>query len=128
MNAAIPKAQRIYKPLLFYMPNRLRVSEVDLLNRTLRLEPGTTKNREGREVTMTDAVYHLLCECVARKQPDEFRSHTQEGRSGERFSQDLAKGVHWSRVGQDVLRCVFCSSPKERNAANAIQETSAIVD
>jgi len=41
----------------------MRVTEVDLLVRTLRLEPGTTKNKDGREVTMTDAVYMLLCEC-----------------------------------------------------------------
>jgi integrase len=40
---------------------RMRVREVDMLARTLRLEPGTTKNRDGREVTMTDTIYRLMC-------------------------------------------------------------------
>ncbi len=31
----------------------MRVSQADLLQRTIRLEPGTTKNTEGREVVMT---------------------------------------------------------------------------
>jgi integrase len=45
----------------------LRVSQVDLLQRTIRLEPGTTKNRDGRMVTMTEAVYVLLSACVRGK-------------------------------------------------------------
>src|SRR5215469_7806476 len=32
----------------------LRVRQVDLANRTIRLDPGTTKNDEGRTVVMTD--------------------------------------------------------------------------
>jgi integrase len=50
----------------------MRVSQLDLLHRTIRLEPGTTKNREGREVSMTDAVYALLRECAHGKTPDAF--------------------------------------------------------
>lgn len=50
----------------------MRVSQLDLLQRTIRLEPGTTKNREGREVTMTEAVYALLRECAHGKVPDAF--------------------------------------------------------
>jgi len=50
----------------------MRVSQLDLLQRTIRLEPGTTKNREGREVSMTDAVYALLRECAHGKAPDAF--------------------------------------------------------
>jgi len=51
---------------------RMKVREVDLLARTLRLEPGTTKNRDGREVTMTNAVYALMSQCVTRKEPEDF--------------------------------------------------------
>jgi integrase len=51
---------------------KMRVNQLDLLQRTIRLEPGTTKNREGREVTMTDAVYALLRECTHGKAPDGF--------------------------------------------------------
>jgi integrase len=45
----------------------MRVKQIDLAARSIRLEPGTTKNSEGREVTMTDAVYHLLAACVHGK-------------------------------------------------------------
>jgi integrase len=44
----------------------LRVKQVNLKARTIRLEPGTTKNKEGREAPMTDKVYELLaaaCHC-----------------------------------------------------------------
>jgi integrase len=45
----------------------MKVSQVNLLNRTIRLEPGTTKNGEGREVSMTKSVYELLAGCVSGK-------------------------------------------------------------
>jgi integrase len=50
----------------------MRVSQIDLFSRTIRLEPGTTKNNDGREVTMTDAVYTLLAECIHGKAPDQY--------------------------------------------------------
>jgi integrase len=50
----------------------LRVDQVDLALRVIRLEPGTTKNEEGREVTMTDSVFVLLKECVHDKGPDNY--------------------------------------------------------
>lgn len=46
---------------------KLRVEQIDLKSRTIRLDPGTTKNREGREVTMTNAIHYLLSECVGEK-------------------------------------------------------------
>jgi len=50
----------------------LRVRQVDLLARTIRLEVGETKNDEGRTVVMTDEVYTLLAACVAYKEPDNY--------------------------------------------------------
>ncbi len=50
----------------------LRVRQVDLSARTIRLEPGTTKNKEGREVTMTRTVFELLRLCVTAKSPEHF--------------------------------------------------------
>lgn len=50
----------------------LRVKQVDLLSKSIRLEPGTTKNREGREVTMTEIVYQLLGRCVSGKTAEQF--------------------------------------------------------
>ena len=46
--------------------------QVDLLDRIIRLEPGTTKNDDGRIVEMTEDVYRLLGECVRGKGPDDF--------------------------------------------------------
>jgi len=50
----------------------LRVRQVDLLGKVIRLDPGTTKNRDGREVSMTQNVHALLSQCVFGKQPDDF--------------------------------------------------------
>ncbi|MGA3211614.1 MAG: site-specific integrase [Terriglobales bacterium] len=60
---------------------KLRVKQVDLLARSIRLEPGTTKNREGREVTMTDAVHKLLSQCLYAKNPDAFVFTRSDGSS-----------------------------------------------
>jgi len=49
----------------------LRVKQIDLQARTIRLEPGTTKNKDGREVTMTSAVHELLVQCLTDKSPDD---------------------------------------------------------
>ena len=51
---------------------KMRVRQIDLLGRTIRLEPGTTKNKEGRVVKMTEEVYLLLFECIRGKQPDDL--------------------------------------------------------
>jgi integrase len=47
----------------------LQVRQVDLHARTIRLNPGTTKNGEGREVVMTAEVEELLRAAVAEKKP-----------------------------------------------------------
>jgi integrase len=50
----------------------LRVGQVDLAARTIRLDPGTTKNQEGREVTVeSGALLQLLRHCVEGKRPDD---------------------------------------------------------
>src|SRR5262249_21416616 len=50
----------------------MRVSQLNLLSGTIRLEPGTTKNKDGREVTMTKRVYGLLKPCIEAKKDDDF--------------------------------------------------------
>ena len=51
----------------------LRVSQVDLVARTIRLDPGTTKNQEGREVTIeSGALLQLLRHCVEGKRPEDY--------------------------------------------------------
>jgi integrase len=49
----------------------MRVRQVDLLNNALRLDPGSTKNRQGREVEMTASVRELLTQCVLGKRADD---------------------------------------------------------
>ena len=50
----------------------MRVAQVDVAQRVIRLEPGTTKNRDGREVMMTGAVCQLLSALVHSKVADDF--------------------------------------------------------
>jgi integrase len=50
----------------------LRVGQVDFAARTIRLDPGTTKNREGREVTVeSGALLQLLRHSVEGKRPED---------------------------------------------------------
>src|SRR3954468_1158531 len=49
----------------------LRVRQVALLARTIRLDAGTTKNDEPRLVKMTDTVYRLLSQCITSKQSND---------------------------------------------------------
>jgi integrase len=50
----------------------LRFRQVDLVARTIRLEPGTTKNREGREVTIeSELLMQLLGQCLDGKSHDD---------------------------------------------------------
>ncbi|HTM88680.1 MAG TPA: site-specific integrase [Terriglobales bacterium] len=45
----------------------LRCSQVNLLDRTIRLNPGETKNEEGREAPLAATLYPLLAECMRNK-------------------------------------------------------------
>lgn len=58
----------------------LRVGQVDLRNRTIRLNPGTTKNGEGREVTLTPEVEGLLRASVEGKEADDFVFTREDGK------------------------------------------------
>ncbi len=58
----------------------LKVNQVDLLSRTIRLKAGETKNDEGRTVKMTDEVVVLLTACVQGKQADDFVFTRDDGK------------------------------------------------
>jgi len=49
----------------------LRVRQVNLISGAIRLDPGTTKNDDGREVMMTKQVRVLLEQCVLGKSPND---------------------------------------------------------
>lgn len=50
----------------------LRVKQVNLMEHTITLDPGTTKNKDGKIVAMTDEVYTLLQECVRGKESEDY--------------------------------------------------------
>jgi len=50
----------------------LKVKQVDLLNRTITLDPGTTKNGEGRTAVLPEAAYQLVLACAVGKQPNDY--------------------------------------------------------
>ncbi len=56
------------------------VRQLDLLNRTIRLDPGTTKNDEGQVIKMTGEVYELLRECVRGKHADDYVFTRHDGK------------------------------------------------
>lgn len=51
---------------------RMRVDQVDFNANVVRLDPGVTKNKKGREVTMTPTIRALLIECARGKQPNDL--------------------------------------------------------
>ena len=69
----------------------LHTGQIDLEARTIRLDPGTTKNRDGREVTMTGPVHDLLSECVAGKTPGSAVFTWPDGRPVKDFRSYWAK-------------------------------------
>jgi integrase len=50
---------------------RMRVGDIDMNERTIRLLPGTTKNDKGRTIKMVDEVHTLLQPCVEGKKPSD---------------------------------------------------------
>lgn len=76
----------------------MRVSQIDLLSRTIRLEPGTTKNRDGREVTMTRRVHELLKLCVFGKTDDSFVFTRSNGKPVRDFRGTWAKACEEAKV------------------------------
>jgi integrase len=71
----------------------LRVQQVDVEARTIRLEPGTTKNKDGREVTMTKAVHDLLAQCVAGKSADDAVFTRSDGKPVRDFRDSWARAT-----------------------------------
>ena len=58
----------------------LRVKQVDLLHRGIRLNAGETKSGEGRVVKLTQDVFVLLQACVAGKDADDFVFTRENGK------------------------------------------------
>lgn len=82
----------------------LRARQLNFAARTIRLDAGTTKNGEGREVTMTARVFELLRAATESKGPDESVL-TREDEDGKQIPvrdirnawQNLCEGVGLGR-------------------------------
>jgi integrase len=76
----------------------LRLGQVDLADRVIRLNPGETKNDEGRIAPMTPEIHDLLKLCVDDKKPGGF-VFTRNGKRVKEF-----------RATWDVLTAAACVS------------------
>ena len=57
----------------------MRVDQVDLLNRSITLDPGATKNGEGRIIKLTSETYELVKQCMFSKRPNDFLISRRDG-------------------------------------------------
>jgi integrase len=90
----------------------LRVNQINFIDRTIRLHPGSTKNGEGREVAMTAKVEELLRAAVAGKRPNHFVL-TREGQPPDKPVSDfrVAWGHLCVRAGVGKWLCAKCDGP-----------------
>jgi len=86
----------------------LRVRQVNFANRTIRLDPGTTKNREGREVAMTPKVFELLHAACEGKSADDHVL-TREGKHPVRDFREAWRNL-CLRAGLGRLVCRRCDA------------------
>jgi integrase len=80
----------------------LRVSQVDLADRTVSLNPGETKNGVGRVAVLTDAGYVLIRECVRGKNGEDY-VFTRNGRR----VRDFRGAWHKATIAAGVAGLLF---------------------
>jgi len=76
----------------------LRVSQIELSAKVIRLEPGTTKNKDGREVTLTSTLVALLSSCIEGKRAGDYVITWPDGRSVKDFRGSWSKACVAARV------------------------------
>jgi integrase len=89
----------------------MKVKQVDLMQRVIRLDPGTTKNSDGGEVFMTDALYLLLGACVDGKCAEDAYSRDPMDCLSVPSRDAWERACTVAGVGQFV--CADCSAPAE---------------
>lgn len=100
----------------------LRVRQVDLLNRTIRLEPGETKNGKGRTAPIFDKLYPWIQQCVLGKDANDYvftRDKQKTGPDGETYTENWwpvrdFRGTWYkvcSAAGLGKMVCRTCSTP-----------------
>lgn len=87
----------------------LRLRQFDLGARAIRLEPGTTKNADGRTVKLTTECLELVKACMTDKQPNDFLLTREEGEivRAYRFSWEQL----CARAGLGRFVCRTCQAP-----------------
>lgn len=99
----------------------LRVGQVDLAQRVIRLEPGTTKNREGREVVMTETVYNLLSALLHGKGEGDAVFTRDNGRPVKSFRSTWERACVYASVGQ--VLCMTCTIPMDAKRCSRCKGT-----
>jgi integrase len=89
----------------------MKVEQVDLVQKVIRLEPGTTKNSDGREVFMTDTVRALLSACVQGKKPEAQVFTRPNGSPVRDFRVTWERAC--TRIGAGETLCADCSEPMD---------------
>jgi integrase len=98
---------------------KLKVGQVNLPDRTIRLNPGETKNKKGRLVVMTDDVYVLLEAAVSGKKAEGYVFTRKDGNPIRDFREVWSDLCREAGLGQ--LFCPTCSSD-ERGIQVALDE------
>ena len=101
----------------------MRVKQIDLLARTIRFEPGTIKNGDGREETITKRVFEMLKVCAHGKIPDGHVLTRKHGTPVQDLCGTLAKACE--RAGGpallfDDLRRTAARSLRRAGAAEGV--------
>jgi integrase len=84
----------------------LRVKQIGFEHMIIRLEPGTTKNKEGREAPMSNRMLQLLAACVEGKGPEDYVFTRPNGKPVRDFDYDWAKACTYAGLGN--LYCNLC--------------------
>jgi len=93
----------------------MRVEQADIAQQVIRLEPGTTKNSDGREVFMTEAVRALLSACVRGKATAEPVFTRADGSPVRDFRVTWERACTRAGVGQTI--CGDCSTAMDSGRA-----------
>jgi integrase len=107
----------------------LRVRQVDLASRQIRLEAGTTKNGEGRIAPMTDEAFTLLTACVIGKQKNDYVFTRPAAKPG--LPAEPVRGFRrrWAKVccavGLGELVCPDCYPELREQTIDAKRRCSA---
>jgi len=92
-----------------------RVRHVDLHKRIIRLDPGETKNDQGRECIMTGKIYELVKQCIDGKQRDDFLLTRTQNRPVKTF-----RGT-WATLCRSIGRPNLLKHDLRRSAARALR-------